>query len=212
LSAPPIKEFVVLSRSDNFAPTPKTLIGASFFLLLAAAIFGGFNIAKVKTLRSAATQATTARDAAERSRLQHDKELKARQSAIATEQTKLAEGEAKTGAAEGQLTQILNEKKQIEEKQPASPNPGAPSSVELQAQLDDARQQLEAAEREKSLLSQTVQTVRDRSSRLKDEKSGQPWRMEGSVSGAPSWRSIRLTISSSSTSGGVTVSSGTPRC
>jgi hypothetical protein len=141
LSAPPIKEFVVLSRSDNFAPTPKTLIGASFFLLLAAAIFGGLNIAKVKTLRSAAAQATTARDAAERSRLQHDKELKARQSAIATEQTKLAEGEAKTGAAEGQLTQILNEKKQlearlqdkeadiltlqkqIEEKQPAWPIP-----------------------------------------------------------------------------------------
>jgi len=188
LSAPPIKEFVVLSLSDNFAPTPKTLIGASFFLLLAAAIFSGLNIAKVKTLRSAAAQATTARDAAERSRLQHDKELKARQSAIATEQTKLAEGEAKTGAAEGQLTQILNEKKQlearlqdkeaeiltlqkqIEEKQPASANPGAPSSVELQAQLDDARQQLEAAEREKSLLSETVQTVRDRSSQLEDEK------------------------------------------
>ncbi len=178
----------MLSRSDNFAPTPKTLIGASFFLLLAAAIFGGLNIAKVKTLRSAAAQATTARDAAERSRLQHDKELNARQSAIATEQTKLAEGETKTGAAEGQLTQILNEKKQlearlqdkeaeiltlqkqIEEKQPASPNPGAPSSVELQAQLDDARQQLEAAEREKSLLSETVQTVRDRSSQLEDEK------------------------------------------
>src|SRR5207244_6363905 len=68
--SPPIKEFVVLSRSDNFAPTPKTLIGASFFLLLAAAIFGGLNITKVKTLRSAAAQATTARDAAERSRLQ----------------------------------------------------------------------------------------------------------------------------------------------
>src|SRR5207302_5304535 len=158
------------------------------FLLLAAAILGGLNIAKVKTLHSAAAQATTARDDAERSRLQHDKELKARQSAIATEQTKLVEGEAKTGAAEGQLTQILNEKKQlearlqdkeaqiltlqkqIEEKQPASANPGAPSTVELQAQLDDARQQLDAAEREKSLLSEKVQAIKERSLQLEDEK------------------------------------------
>src|SRR5207253_10577695 len=183
-----IKYFVVPSRSDNVAPTPRTLIGASFFLLLAAAIFGGLNIAKVKTLPSAAAQATTARDDAERSRLQHDKELKGRQSAIATEQTKLAEGEAKTGAAEDQLTQILNEKKQLEaklqdkeaelltlqkqneEKQPASANPGAPSSVELQAQLDDARQQLEAAEREKTFLSEKVQAVKERSSQLEDEQ------------------------------------------
>ncbi|HXL24124.1 MAG TPA: hypothetical protein VN942_01110 [Chthoniobacterales bacterium] len=183
-----LNNLFVLSRSDYFAPTPKTLIGASSFLLLAAAIFGGLNIAKVKTLRSATAEATIARAADERSRLQHDKELKARESASVAEQTKLAEREGKTGAAEGQLTQILNEKKQleaklqdkeadiltlqkqIEEKQPASANPGAPSSVELQAQLDDARQQLEAAEREKSLLSETVQAVRDRSSQLEDEK------------------------------------------
>src|SRR5258708_28982503 len=159
----------------------------SVLLLFAAAIFGGLNVAKVKTLRSAAVAATTARDTAERSWVQHEKELKARESAIALEQAKLAEREGKAGPAEGQLTQILDEKKrleaklqdkeaevlalqkQIEEKQPASVNPGAPSSVELQAQLDDARQQLETAEREKSLLSQTVQTVRDHSSQLEDE-------------------------------------------
>jgi hypothetical protein len=86
------------------------------------------------------------------------------------------------------LTQILNEKrqleaklqdkeaeilalqKQIEEKQPASVNPGAPSVVELQAQLDDARQQLDSGEREKSLLSEKLQSVRERSSQLEDER------------------------------------------
>jgi hypothetical protein len=183
-----LKSWFVLPLSDNFAPTPKTLIGASVFLLLAAAIFGGLNLAKVKTLRSAAAEATTGRDTAERSRVQHEEDLKLRESAIAAEQAKLTEREGKTGATEGQLTQILNEKKQlevklqdkeaeiltlqrqIEEKQPASANPGAPSSVELQAQLDDARQQLEAAEREKSLLSEKVQAVRERSSQLEDEK------------------------------------------
>jgi hypothetical protein len=178
----------VLSLSENFGPTPKTLIGTSVLLLFAAAIFGGLNVAKVKTLRSAAVAATTARDTAERSRLQHDKDLQARESAIAAEQAKLVEREGKAGPAEGQLTQILDEKKrleaklqdketevlalqkQIEEKQPASVNPGAPSSVELQAQLDDARQQLETAEREKSLLTEKVQAVRERSSQLEDEK------------------------------------------
>jgi hypothetical protein len=178
----------VLSLSDHFAPTPKRLIGASVVLLLAAVIFGGLNVGKVKTVRSATTEGTSARDTAERSRVQHEKELKTRESAIAAEQAKLDEREAKTGAAEGQLTQILEEKKkletrlqdkeaeiltlqkQIEEKQPASANPGAPSTVELQAQLDDARQQLEAAEREKSLLSEKVQAVRERSSQLEDER------------------------------------------
>jgi len=183
-----LNNLFVLSLSDNLTPTPKTLIGASALLLLAAAIFGALNVAKVKTLRSTAVAAVAARDSVERDRAKLDKELKARESAIAAEQAKLTKGEGKTGAAEGQLTQILNEKKQleaklqdkeaelltlqkqIEEKQPASANPGAPSTVELQAQLDDARQQLEVAEREKSFLSEKVQAVRERSSQLEDEK------------------------------------------
>jgi len=66
--------------------------------------------------------------------------------------------------------EILALQKQIEEKQPTSANPGAPSVVELQAQLDDARQQLDSGEREKSLLSEKLQSVRERSSQLEDEK------------------------------------------
>jgi hypothetical protein len=178
----------VLSLSENFIPAPKTLIGASALLLFAAAIFGVLNVAKVKTLRSTAADASTARVIAEQDRAKKEKEFKARESAIAAEQAKLAEREGKTGVSESQLTQILNEKtqlaaklqdkeaeilalqKQIEEKQPGSVNPGAPSAVELQAQLDDARQQLDAAEREKSLLSEKVQAVKERSSQLEDEK------------------------------------------
>lgn len=175
------------SLSENFAPTPKTLIATSILLLFVAAIFGGLNLTKQKTLRLSATEASGARETAERARVQHEKELKAREAAIAAEQTKLAERQGNAGVAESQLTQILNEKtqleaklhekesevlalqKQIEEKQPASANPGAPSGVELQAQLDDARQQLDAAEREKSLLSDKVQSIKERSSQLEDE-------------------------------------------
>ena len=178
----------VLSPSDNFPPTPKTLIGASAVLLLAAAIFAGLNVTKIKALRLTAAEAATTRDAAERSSAQREKDLKTRESAVAADQAKLAEQAGKTGPTERQLTQVLNEKKQLEaklqdkeaelltlqkqneEKQPASANPGAPSSVELQAQLDDARQQLEAAEREKTFLSEKVQAVKERSSQLEDEK------------------------------------------
>ena len=160
LSGALIKQSFVLSLPENFAPTPKTLIGTSVLLLFAAAIFGGLNVGQVKTLRSAAVAATTARDTAERSRVQHEKELKARELAIAAEQAKLQDKEA----------EVLALQTQIEEKQPASVNPGAPSSVELQAQLDDARQQLETAEREKGLLSEKVQAVKERSVQLEDEK------------------------------------------
>jgi hypothetical protein len=184
----PIKQSVVLPLSENFVPTPKTLIGASALLLCTAAILGALNVAKVKTLRSSVADVSTARAIAEQDHARKEKELKARESPIAAEQAKLAERKGKTGASESQLTQILNEKtqleaklldkeaeilalqKQIEEKHPASVNPGAPSSVELQAQLDDARQQLDAAEREKSLLTEKVQAARERSSQLEDEK------------------------------------------
>ena len=115
-------------------------------------------------------------------------ELKAREAAISAEQAKLADREGKTGAAEDQVAQILKEKsqlenklqdkeaeiaalhKQLEEKQPSSANPGAATSTELQAQLDDTRQQLDAAEREKSFLSEKVQAVTERSAQVEDEK------------------------------------------
>jgi hypothetical protein len=178
----------VLSIPGTLAPTPKNLISGSVLLLAFAAIFGVLNLSKVKTLRSTADQTVTANANAEQSRLKKESELKARELAMAAQQAKLAERDSKTVASEEQLTQILSEKKeletklqnkdseiaalqkQIDEKQPASPNPGAPSTVELQAQLEDARQQLDSAEREKSVLAEKVQTVRERSAQAEDEK------------------------------------------
>ena len=137
----------MLSLPDDFAPTPKVLIGTSVVLLFVATIFGGLNVVKVKTLRSSVADATASRESADRNRAQREKELKARESAIAAEQAKLAEREGKSGAPEGQLAQIVTEKtqleaklqdkdaeilalqKQIEDKHPASANPGAPSTM-----------------------------------------------------------------------------------
>ncbi len=179
----------VLSVPDTLAPNPKTLIGTSVLLLALAAAFGVLNLSKTKTLRVSATTSVAERQNVEQYRIKKENELKAREAAIATAQAKLAErGDGNTVAAEEQLAQILNEKKQLEtklqnkdaeisalqkqavEKQPGSANPGAPSTIELQAQLDDARQQLDNAEHEKSLLSEKMQTVTEKLSRLEDEK------------------------------------------
>jgi hypothetical protein len=178
----------VLSLPQSLAPTPRTLISSSILLLFAAAIFAALNLAKVKTLRSTIAEAAMAREMSERLRTRQARELKGHESAIATERAKLAERAAKTEATQGQLTQVLNEKtqleaklqdkeaqvltlqKQIEEWQSTSANPGAPSTLELQAQLDDARQQLDAAEREKRLLSEKAEAVQQRSLQLEDEK------------------------------------------
>jgi hypothetical protein len=184
----PTKNRLVFPLSDSFAPAQKSLITVSLLLLGLAAIFSALNVSKAKKLKSTAADAAMLRENSEQYRLKKENELKMRETAIAAAQSKLTERDSKTVASEEQLTKVLSEKqqleaklqgkdaaiaalqKQIDEKQPASANPGAPSMVELQAQLDDARQQLDDAEREKSLLAEKVQTVRERSSQLEDEK------------------------------------------
>ena len=172
----------------TFSATPKALIGISVLFLAFAALLGVLNTAKVKALRSKVADAIAARDGAERLRTTQEKGIKAREAAIAAEKAKIAESESKIANAESELvktqtekadlqaklqaneTEMANLQKQIDEAKPSSVNPGAPSGVELQAQLDDARRQLDSAEREKALLSEKLQSVETRSSQLEEEK------------------------------------------
>jgi hypothetical protein len=149
---------------------------------------GVLNTGKVKTLRSSVAEAIAARDGTEARRAKQDKEVKSREAAIAAERAKIAESETRVASAEADLvklqtekadlqaklqaneTEIANLQKQIDEAKPTSANPGAPSMMELQAQLDDARRQLDSAEREKVLLSEKLQSVQTRSSQLEEEK------------------------------------------
>jgi len=170
LSVYRIRKFADVPLSDSLSPAPNTLIGVSVVLLLAAATFGHFNGTKVETLRSTIVDANAARELTERSRVRHEKAVRARESAeshlaqVLIEKTQL---EAKLHDKESEPLAL---QKRMEENQPASLNPGAPSAVELQAQLDDARQQLEIAEREKSLLSEKVQAITSPSAQLEEEK------------------------------------------
>src|ERR1043166_4273038 len=156
--------------------TPKTLLGISTIMLAFAAVFGFLNVARVKGLETNLATTAAARDAAERRRASQEQRLLTRQTSPSP--TPNAEAEAKAAKAEAGLAQVLKEKADLQTKlqatqaevtslqnrlQEPSPsveatsvNPGAASSAELQAQLDDTRRQLESAERENAFLSEKL--------------------------------------------------------
>jgi hypothetical protein len=168
-------------KSTTSAATPRTVIGLSTLFLVMAAIFGLLNAHKVKALRTNVTTAGAPRDATEHRRATQEKDLKARETAVAGEEAKIAEAENKAAKAGEEVAQLQKEKAELQTKidanqkeiaslqkrieeagttagtaaQPTE-NPGAPSTAELQAQLDDARRQLDSAEREKIFLSEKV--------------------------------------------------------
>jgi hypothetical protein len=75
-------------------------------------------------------------------------------------QTEKSDLQGKLQANEAQIAEL---QKHIDEmnKNSANPNPGAPSVAELQAQLDDARKQLEGAEHEKTFIAERLGPTRE---------------------------------------------------
>ena len=170
------------------AATPKNVIGFSVLLLLLAAIFGLLNGQKVRALRTQVAHVLAARDGADLQRLTQEKDLKGREAGVAVAAAKAAELESKTRAAQAEVVQLQTEKadlqtklqanlaevaslqRRIEEAGAKPENPGAPSGTELQAQLDEARHQLESAERENAFLSERISSAQARSTQLEDVK------------------------------------------
>ncbi|MEY2492391.1 MAG: hypothetical protein QOH24_1342 [Verrucomicrobiota bacterium] len=160
--------------------SPRTLITLSVFLLLVSTVFGVLNSSKVKTLRAGIAAATAQKKTAERERATAEKNIDIREASMAEEVSKATETENHIATAEAELVKTQTEKAdmllklqaneaQIADlqkhmiemnKMPANPNPGAPSLAELQAQLDEARRQLDAAEEEKTLLAEKMQPSR----------------------------------------------------
>lgn len=173
----------------TFAITPRNLIAVSTVFLALSVVFGVLNNLKVRSLRVSAAGAMADRDVAERRRATQEKELKTREANVAEASSRFSETESKTAKAEADFVKIQAEKADLQARLRAkeaeiialqsrieegtmksSTNPGAPSTVELQAQLDDARSQLDAAEREKALLSDKIRVTQDRSSQLEEDK------------------------------------------
>jgi len=163
--------------------SPKPLLAISVSLLLISAVFGVLNGDKGKALRNEVAAAKNQRETAERQRQTAAKSIKDRETKIAGELAKVSENENRIASAEAELVKTQTEKsdlqgklqaneaqiaelqKHIDEmnKNAANPNPGAPSVAELQAQLDDARKQLEGAEHEKTFIAERLGPTRQQS-------------------------------------------------
>jgi len=191
-------------KSMISAAMPKILAGISVSMLIVAAVFGVLNSVRVKGLHLDLAIAIAARDAAEHGRMAQAKEFKSRQTKIPGTSAKSADAESKAAKVEADLAKVQKEKADLQTRleanqaeiaslqkraeevgsKPAEANPGAPSTVELQAELDDARRQRDGAEREKVFLSETIRKAQERSTQLEEEKKRPPAAGKTGVRGA----------------------------
>jgi hypothetical protein len=188
--------------------TSKQLIGSSVLLLLLSALLGVLILQKTRGLRMEIVQNQTARKTAEQLQMAREKELREREAALAAAKAKFGDTQDKVASTEVELlkaqaeknnlqgklraneTEIAELRKRIEnaENKPVAAVPPATSPAELQAQLDDMKKQLDAAEREKVLLSDKLKVTQDRSPQLETVKPHRP------VTGSPGIRGTVLAV------------------
>jgi hypothetical protein len=178
-----------------FVITSKQLIGSSVLLLALAAVVGVLNLQKTRGLRTEIIQSEAARQTADQLRLSREKDLKGREAAVAAANAKFGDTQNKVASTEAELLKAQTEKNELQtklrandveiaglrqriEKAETKPGAGAPpsttSSTELQAQLEDAKKQLDAAEKEKVLLSDKMKVTQERSTQLETAKTHRP--------------------------------------
>jgi predicted nucleic acid-binding Zn-ribbon protein len=170
--------------------TSKQLIVATVALLSASAILAVLNLQRTRGLQTAVAQSETARQNSEQQRTAREKQLKDREAAVAAASAKFGDAQTRVATIEAELaktqaerndllaklrkneTEIADLRSRIEnaESKPViGPSP-ATSTAELQAQLDDAKKQLDAAEHEKILLSDKLKVTQEKSTQLETEK------------------------------------------
>ena len=166
--------------------TSRQLIGCSVALLTLSGAFGLVNLQKTRGLRNDLIQSESERQIADRLRLSREKELKGREAAVAEASAKFAHTQGQLASAEAELLRTQTEKNDLQTKlqaneteiaelrqrivevaaKPATAHPPATASAsaaELQAQLDEANEQLEAAEKEKILLADKMRILQETS-------------------------------------------------
>jgi hypothetical protein len=175
--------------------TSRTLIVVSITLLALSAVFGILNTQRTRKLRAEVTERETARQNADQLQVRREKELKGREAAVAAATAKFGDTQTKVASTEAELLKAQTEKNDLQAKLRANeaeiadlrkridnanttPVAGAPPSTasasDLQAQLDDAKKQLDAAEREKALLADKMKSTQERSTQLETEKKHRP--------------------------------------
>ena len=190
--------------SSFFVITSKTLIVSSAALLALAAVFGILNVRKTRGLRTEVVESK----ATEQIRIAREKQLKAREEAVAAAAANFGDTKTKAASTEAELLKAQTEKNDLQakvrvneteiaelrrrieeaERKPAAA-PSTASASELQTQLEDAKKQLDAAEREKVLLSDKMRTNQERASQPQAEKKHRP-----AAGGVPGIRGTVLAV------------------
>lgn len=157
----------------------KILLSLSVLFLTLSAVFGVLNTSKARNLRYVADNTAAERAHAEQARIAKEKELQAREAAVAAATAKNAETETKVASAEADLIKTQQERADLQAKLQQNQNevdelrkrldeagakelmPDAlpmPGAGDLQTQLEETRRQLDNAEREKQLLTEKIRS------------------------------------------------------
>lgn len=164
--------------------TSRQLIGCSVALLALSGVFGLFNLQKTRGLRHEIIQSESDRQTEDRLRLSRETELKGREAAVAEANAKFVHTQGKLANTEAELLKAQTEKNDLQTElqtneaqiaelrqrienaasKPSAANPPATSTAsaaELQVQLEEAKKQLDAAEKEKILLSDKMKVLQE---------------------------------------------------
>ena len=187
--------FISAFFPPNFAITSRQLILASVALLGVSAVFAVLNLQKTRGLRTEVVQSEMARQSADQQRASREKLLRDQEAAVAAASAKFGDTQTKVASTEAELSRVQAEKNDLQGKQRANETeiaelrkrietavtkreaPGAApaaSIAELQAQLEDAKKQLDAAEREKVLLSHEMKLTPEKPTQLETERKHRP--------------------------------------
>jgi hypothetical protein len=187
--------FISAFSVSRFPITSRQLILASVALLGVSAVFAVLNLQKTRALQTEVVQSETARQTAEQQRASRDKLLKDREAAVAAANAKFGDTQSKVASTEAELARVQAEKNDLQAKlrtneteiaelrkrietaatKPAAPGTAPAASIaQLQAQLEDAKKQLDAAEREKVLLSDRMKVTQEKSTQLEIERKHRP--------------------------------------
>ena len=154
----------------------RVLLGTSLLLLTLSAVFGVLNTTKVKSLRAEQESALLARTQTLNART--SQRTHSRGGDSSADKAKLAATEARAANAEAEAAKARTEKaavtaklqanesqlaqlqKKVEELGPGSNQSEGSSVAELQTQLDEARRQLDNAEREKLFVTEKSESAK----------------------------------------------------
>jgi cell shape-determining protein MreC len=170
-------------ESALLAVTPGSLSGLAVIFLLLAALFAVLNGQKMKALR--ANMATPHASMTAKANVSTGTTTEAQQQRKSADTDRAAKAEAALAEAEkekadlkGKLDATQQEIAAFREhgagtqtnSNPSTPGAAADNapSTDLQSQIDDLRRQLDAAEKEKTLLAQKLQDPQDRPAQVKE--------------------------------------------